>query len=65
MRTNVNQPHPVPAVFPVTAPSVRRRAGRHAAEFAERPSAARLAFRDASRPTDDQLERMLSRLRSL
>jgi hypothetical protein len=47
---------------PVTRPPLRRRTGgRHSAEF----SAAQLNFRDPAQPTDDQLERMLSRLRSL
>lgn len=43
-------------------PPLRRRTGaRHSAEF----GAAQLNFRDPEQPTDDQLERMLSRLRSL
>ncbi|WP_203930726.1 roadblock/LC7 domain-containing protein [Virgisporangium ochraceum] len=45
----------------VRTPLRRRTGGRHSAEF----SAAQLNFRDPAQPTDDQLERMLSRLRSL
>jgi hypothetical protein len=46
---------------PTVRPLRRRTAGRHAAEL----GAAQLNFRDPVQPTDDQLERMLSRLRSL
>lgn len=49
------------AVRDTVPPPCRRTGGRHRAEL----TAAQLIFRDPGQPTDDQLERMVSRLRSL